>query len=213
MSSMESRIIQSKAGYIINRTKKGNDLIKGVVKELTNNGSSKKNFEELQKTLEVNGEQLLNCQKEDLRKLVLNYDTRTWRKEMEKKSTLYIYRKRKEEIKEEPYENNKKSDTWFRAKSNCLPLGDRNREEATTCKLCGEEIEDLKHFMLNCEMLQHIRTRSILLQKPHINDNNEIIGKFLFDEERIEENRNIFYQMWTKRCKLIKDLTQTEGSA
>ena len=132
---------------------------------------------------------------------------------MEKKKTLHIYRQRKHQIKEETYYNGKDWEIWFKARSNCLELGDRSREEEIGCKICGYDKEDIHHFMLHCEKLRHIRLESIYLQKPHAIDENVIIGDFLFEEEDKDHKRETLYRMWRKRATLIKELSRTIGSA
>ena len=144
--------------------------------------------------------------KEDIRKMITKADTRKWKQEMEQKSTLHIYRTRKESIREDKYGNSKESDIWFRAKTNCLDLWDRKREESTGCKMCGREKEDLRHFLLNCGKLSHIRTRSIHLQRPHNDDFNRIIGDFLFSKEEMEKKKQLLYEMWITRNNIIKHL-------
>ena len=210
---MESRIIQSKTGYIVNRLNQGSNLIKGVVEKLINEGSWKKVLEGHQKSLQVNKEQLLMCRKEQLRKLVTEADTKMWKEEMEKKSSLYLYRARKDTIKEERYGNNKESDIWFRARTNCLDLDDKKWKELNSCRLCGVEKEDLIHFLLICETLQQIRARSILLQRPHTSDATEQMGDFLFEYDDMEERKALLFQMWNARTNFLKQLHETEGSA
>ena len=124
---------------------------------------------------------------------------------MEQKSTLYIYRMRKKSIKEERYENNRESDIWFRAKTNCLDLCDKKRGESNDCKICGEEKEDLTHFLLNCKKLNHVRVCSIILQKPHNRDITETIGDFFFNNEDIDKKKSLLYQMWLTRINIIKN--------
>ena len=64
---------------------------------------------------------------------------RKWREKMRTMSTLWVYRKFKERIKEEKfYDNSWASEILFRARSNTLVLEDlkRHSNEDTRCKIC-----------------------------------------------------------------------------
>ena len=60
---------------------------------------------------------------------------------------------------EDIYRNDGPSVYLFRARANALGLNDFNRhgreveERETLCGMCGEEVEDLGHFMLRCKEL------------------------------------------------------------
>ena len=107
-------------------------------------------------------------------------------------------------IKEEEYENDFESTIWFQARANCLKLEDKNRETNKECKLCGEEIENLEHFLIKCKRLEIERAQDIRLQKP-LNENiNETIGEFLFTKEDIDKKKKLLKKMWQKRAAIIK---------
>ena len=59
-------------------------------------------------------------------------------------------------MKEEDYEGSERDRIWFRARTNCLWLGDRKRErEEERCMICRkEELENLLHFVFDCEELE-----------------------------------------------------------
>ena len=109
------------------------------------------------------------------------------------------------------YDNRPASITLYKARINCLPLKDRKRHqnENTTCEVCGEEEENLKHFMLRCKEYEEERKTIITmleLQRPYEEDENQVIGKFLFKEERIEEKKELLQKMWKKREIKIRGL-------
>ena len=124
------------------------------------------------------------------------------------KSTLKIYRDQKHNIEEEQmYDNRPSSAIWFRARINALQLGDRNRHtnKETHCQICEDENikEDILHFMLHCPAYKEERHRVIELQQPYFDNEEEIIGSFLFNKENTEQKKQVLYQMWKKRdCKL-----------
>ena len=49
--------------------------------------------------------------------------------------------------------------------------------------MCGHENETLKHFILDCEMYKDVRIRYMLLQRPYIESENELIADVLGFQE------------------------------
>ena len=124
---------------------------------------------------------------------------------MELKKTLYIYKENKQEIKEEEYDNDPISEIWFRGKTNCMNLGDRIREGSKECKLCGAEREDQCHFIIHCDQLSDIRKEEITLQRPTIQNENQIISNFFFGKENKKPKMRTLYRMWSKRNSLLRE--------
>ena len=121
------------------------------------------------------------------------------------KKSLEYYRSYKKEIKQEmEYENNKKTDLWFRARTNCLYLGDRNRNDKS-CKLCGSDLEDLEHLLLHCPKLEDTRRESTYLQRPQAENNRDTIMLFLYSSEHIEHRKTMMEKLWTKRNTYLKE--------
>ncbi len=63
-----------------------------------------------------------------------------------------------------------------------------------------------KNFLLWCPGYDEIRIKSILLQRPYIENEEHIIGQLLFNELRIQETKDLVYELWKKREKQRKDL-------
>ena len=76
----------------------------------------------------------------------------------------------------------------------------RHLNETTDCPICLHELENIEHFLLYCPALKYERNESIYLQKPFLEDENIIIGNFLFKGD----NRKSLYKLWKKREKEIK---------
>ena len=74
-----------------------------------------------------------------------------WRGELEKKNSLGIYRRLKNEMKEEDYSRSLESMVWLRARTNSLNVEEnswqRNREIWVGC---SQKRETLEHFILHC---------------------------------------------------------------
>ena len=89
--------------------------------------------------------------KEEVKRKVAEKVECDWRWELEEKSTLWLYRMNKREMSEEDY-GGPEDTVLFRARTICLWLGDKNRQEGEQlCKICGGGMrEDLEHFLLEC---------------------------------------------------------------
>ena len=122
---------------------------------------------------------------------------------MDLRSSLKIYREFKGEIKEETYYNDEESRILFQIRSNTLKLNDRRRHEgrSTQCELCGNEKEDLEHFILVCGALEEERRKITKLQRPQEEDQRKIIGELVFADS---DERKKLYMMWIKRKNLIE---------
>ena len=131
-------------------------------------------------------------------------DTEMWRKEVETKSSIKLYRECKTQIKEEQiYDNTPASITFFRCRSNTLNLKDRKRFEGgdTKCVCCSEEYENLEHFILYCEEYQEIRNNSREFDRPY---EEEVLKKLLFENNKSEEIKRTIQKFWIKRQKKIQ---------
>ena len=204
ISMMRTRMIQGRIGYISNRLREGNKLIKYVMEKLINGGAYEKILKKESEELRTNKEQLLNLPKNELKRKIYAWDTEKWIQEMDKKKTMHIYRTYKRTIKEEEYENDCESEVWYRARANCLKLEDKNREGDKICKLCKTGQEDLEHFILNCERLKEVRMEDVRLQKPNNEHTERIIGDFLFDDEDRNTKKIILKRMWKTRAAKLK---------
>ena len=113
-------------------------------------------------------------------------------------------------MREEDYEGGEKSRVWFGARTNCLWLGDRRGEgEGRKCKICEEgEVEDLKHFILDCPALEGERQGERELQRPRRENEEKVMGRFLFGEEEGRSGRvETLVRMWRRRRRM-----EDEGS-
>ena len=69
------------------------------------------------------------------------YDSNLWQTDMQEKSTLTVYRKYKNSIKDEQnlYDNSAGTTTLFEVSTGTLQLNDtkRHSNEESSCELCG----------------------------------------------------------------------------
>lgn len=104
---------------------------------------------------------LVNMSDSDIDNKIELFDKENWRQEMLGLSTLHLYRQYKTNIREDDiYDNTWDSVLMFRARSNSLGLGWRNRFSGggTVCQLCDmNEDETLYHFVVQCGHYERLR--------------------------------------------------------
>lgn len=125
-----------------------------------------------------------------------------WKEEVMSKPSLDMYRLYKKSIKDESiYDNRPESVTWFRARTNCLPLNSRISEEKG-CKLCKQGEEDLVHVLLECPELFQERQMIKELQRPFYQNEATVIGDFLYKNDDLDEKKSNLHTLLTKRNSL-----------
>ena len=219
-SQMKTRVMKGHLQYIRGAIQSNNELVKKVVFKEIEDGRSKwsKTSAKYLKELKLKILQLEHKKKEDLNKQIQEWDSQQWKNEVDSKTSLQMYQSAKNNIKEETiYDNTPASVVLFQARTNSLPLEDRKRHESkeTTCRLCGEETEDLGHFILICTKLSEIRSQISPLQRPYISDKSYILKTFVFDTEEdhdgMERRKEWLYQLWRARKKVLKDICETHA--
>ena len=164
------------------------------------------------KTTGIRYSDLDRMTKEEIKMKLEKWDTEEWKKEVQSKKSLELYQQWRKSIggNEEDYDNTPASVTLYKARTNILPLNDRNRHtnNETACKVCDCVLEDLEHFLIECQYYTEIRQQSIELQKPHLENKSEIMGYFLFSEENLYQKKKILQKMWNHREKRMKQLMQ-----
>ena len=189
ISSMKARIMEGQLKYLQYVLRgEGNELIGRVVDEMRERGKSKwiKSLMNDRRMIGIRGKNVTN---EDIRKRVRMWDANEWKKEMESKSSLKLYKIWRQEIggQEQVYDNREASLIMFKARSNNLNLRDRRRfnNQSTECLLCGSALEDLNRFILYCSAYEEERKANSVLQQPYQEDEEEITGQLLFNKENL----------------------------
>ncbi len=205
-SSVRNRIREGQWKYLRYILVEGNDLLRRIGEELLESRQSKW-IKELVNELSERGllsESVKSETKESIKQKMRDLDTREWKREINEKSSLRIYTKWRKEIGgQEVYTNNQASEILFKARTNNLNLNERKRfrGEDTKCDMCGADNEDLKHFLLWCPAYREERGKITRLQQPYVEDEEDIIGKYLFENRYIEETKREIYKFWTIKGK------------
>ncbi len=66
--------------------------------------------------------------------------------------------------------------------------------------MCGEELKDLKHFILWCPAYDEERGKDTNFQRPY-KRNEELLGELLFENELKYSTKQTIYAFWKIREK------------
>ena len=91
---------------------------------------------------EIEERELEYMKKEEVKKAIAKVIDKEWKNEVNRRSTLKIYKSFKSEMQQENlYSNNSSSKLWFKARTNCLKVNDRKSflKMEMKCELCGDE--------------------------------------------------------------------------
>ena len=215
-SSFKARDMKNKIMYVKHALKEdGNGIVRKIIREEIDRLDSEwiKKVDEYRKELELSWEAIQRESKEQIKERIQDWDTIQWRKEISSKTTLQIYRNAKNIISEENwFRNGQKYNVMMKARSDTLKLAWREwvMESEKICKMCGLEVETLKHFLIECNELQSIRNNYIELQWPKIESAEENIKKMLLlseDNERREEYYiDLLWEMWMERRRKCEEI-------
>ena len=180
---METRFMQTKLLFVKSMMDGENELLKEILYNVRGDNKNlwNKKLNDYLSVLGIRFNRLKVMSNQEIIKSTRNFDTENWVKEIEKKTSIHIYRKFKTEIKEEQiYRNDFSSTLLFQARSNTLPLNieKRFRNESTICELCKVEGENLEHFILKCRSLDGSRYKNFI-EKFNDMSNEDIIGNFI----------------------------------
>ena len=202
-SLMESRFMQTKLLFVKSIMDGENELLKEILYNIRGDNKNlwNKKLNDYLSVLRIRFNRLKIMSNQEIIKVTRNFDTENWVKEIEKKTSIRIYRKFKKEIKEEQiYRNDFASILLFQARSNTLSLNIENRfrNESTICELCKVEGENLEHFVLKCRNLDGSREKNFIEKFKDMN-NEDILGNMLFDYENIETTKKMLVNLWRDR--------------
>ena len=104
---------------------------------------------------------------------------------------------------------------YARARINALKLEEHKGRGIEgydkTCRLCGEEEEDLVHFVSNCKKLEAVRNYEIL--DKNTNNSEERMRKLLYRDDRCWEVGKMIKDLWDLRRKILKELEKVKLSS
>ena len=152
-------------------------------------------------------EDLVNKSTREIKYELENWDNRKWRGGLETKTSVGMYKRFKERVGgDKIYDNRRESEILFQTRTNCLRLNNRfrhiqGREGEVNCDLCGGGIENLEHFMLDCEELERKREREIM-EGGRSEDREEWMGNILWRANDMGRVKGMVGNMWQERARL-----------
>ena len=106
------------------------------------------------------------------------------------------------------YRNNGPSVFLAKARTNSLQLEEHRgrgiQHYDSTCKLCGEEVEDIVHFLIKCEKLEEKREDRLI--DGTTQDPVEKLRRLLFENEKYQETGRMIKNLWILRKSMRDDL-------
>ncbi len=79
-----------------------------------------------------------------------------------------------------------------------------SREKKLLVMFVGRK-EDLTHFLFWCRGYCELQRKSFKLQQPYIQEEEEIVGRFLFHNRDIQETKKVITSFWKIREKIKKE--------
>ena len=140
---------------------------------------------------------------------IKEYDTQLWLEGMNQKPVLRWYMLGKQSIEyENCYRNNGHSVFLAKARTNSLQLEEHQRRGKlnynTTCKLCGEEEEDLVHFLIKCNKLEE-KGNPKMMEGSQMSAEDKTI-QILSRNKNHQEVAKMIKNMWYLRKRMRDDL-------
>ena len=210
-SMVKSRIMETMLQYLISTLSSQFSDIKEMMEDTILKGKGRwiKAIEEYRIELGLTWDQLREIDQPSLKRLVKEYDTEEWLKEMRSKPSLRFYIKEKSEVKYDMcYRNSLSSAYYARARTNSLKLeeqiGRGKIEYDRKCKMCEEEVEDIVHFTVKCEKLEGKRNYDLI--NKNLIDPEERMRTVLFRNEKRQEVGRMIRDMWVLRSELLREI-------
>ena len=213
-SMVKTRFIEGKLVYLRSIQTGKNSLVKEILEKTRNNpkkGSTRQTTWNCQlnhflQEVNIKFGEIETMSKKEIKQKVRIWDNIKWKEELDSKTSVKIYKNFKAQIKDDGcYDNSFSSNLLFKARSNTLKLKiiNRHKKGDISCDLCGDEKEDLVHFLLDCKELDSARNKDII-KEFYDNDKEYMIGKILHSKEEIETVKKMIESMWNHRKRIIK---------
>ena len=128
---------------------------------------------------------------------------------MLRKTSMRIYRLEKKEIAyAQCYRNNSYSAFLAKARINSLQLEEHKSRGCQNydkkCKLCGEETEDIVHFLIKCKELEKMRNYKLI--NKNIRNPEERLRELLYKNKEHQEIGKLIKNLWMLRKEMKNDL-------
>ena len=208
---VKSRIMETMLLYLIDTLSSNFTNVKTMMEDTLDKKKGKwyNAVEEYRIELGVPWDKLKTMDKLTLKKAIRDYDTVKWFEGMSKKQSLRFYIQEKKEIHYDLcYRNSINSTFYAKARVNALKLEEHKGRGIEgynkKCKLCGEEDEDLVHFISKCKELEQVRDYDLL--DRNISDPEERMRILLFRDDRSLRIGKLIRDLWDLRRQQLKEI-------
>ena len=209
-SMVKSRVMETSLQYVRSTMSGDFEDVKELMLDTikTKKGRWYKLTNSYREELKMTWEEVYEIPKEVLKKKIREYDTLLWKLDLTNKTTLKYYAMGKTEIGyNHCYRNNMNSTFLARARVNSLKLeeavGRGNIYHDRMCKLCGQEEEDIVHFIVKCKALETKRNHGLLDRS--IENPGERMVKFLFKQKDFQGAGRMVKELWFERKDILKN--------
>ena len=139
----------------------------------------------------------------ELNRVVDERETDKWRRDLESRTTLQLYRNKAGIGEEGIYRNVFGSLLMFRCRTNTLKLRWRDgfAGGAVSCLLCGAEVETVEHFVMKCERIRAIRERHGVRGGVRMEEVLLFEGRTV---EKVDGYTKMLEEMWAERGRLVE---------
>ena len=206
---MKSRIARSRL-LCLRRIETGNnEVLKRILEDSKKNKKSKwwETTRKYMNWTQIEEREIKESTAIEIKGKIAKVVEEEWREELKKRNSLG-YRRFKKEMKEEDYSGSLESMVWLRPRTNSLNLGENSRQgNREICLGCSEESETLEHFIfiLHCPRWEEWRIESRSLQRPRIEETDQVLGEFLFGGHKSNMKKRTLLKMWDERQRLIRN--------
>ena len=131
-SLMKKRIMNGRLNYMKSIQSGRNEILHTILDKLIIEQGTKwmKTTQKYMDEVKLKVTDIEMQSKEEIKQKLIAWDNKQWKHEIESKSSLLIYRQYKDKIQEENiYDNRPSSTIFYKARTNTLPLNDRNRHK------------------------------------------------------------------------------------
>ena len=183
-----------------------NGLLAAIFKKLASEARPKiwvRQLREYLGELELDFSDVGRMDADDIGREVNNWENNRWRREsIESKTTLELYRSKRNMGDEGIYSNEYGSVLLFQCRINTLKLRWRQgfKGGAVDCLLCGGEEETVRHFVMECCELQEIRRRYYVYGTDAL---EEVLLFMEKSEEKVDRCKKMLKEMWRRRIEQL----------
>ena len=209
-SSVEGRDMKMKLKFANYMANTANGLLAAIFRKLTSEARPKIWVRQLREYLGELGlyfSDVGRMDTDDIGREINKWENNGWRRDIESKTTLELYRSKGNFGDEGMYSNEYGSVLLFQCRTNTLKLRWRQGFEdgAMDCLLCRGGEETLRHFVMESRELQEIRRRYGVYGTEALEEGLMFMEK---NEEKVNRCKKMLEEMWRVRRRKLSSCSE-----